>query len=188
MRYLTIDAPSQARLTEKMSRFLAFAHPVASRDEAKALIDRYRNDYHDARHVCWARVLGPRRDDALSTDDGEPSGTAGRPILGQINSLGLTDTLVVVVRYFGGIKLGTPGLIAAYREAARLALAEAAVVELEEMATITLQFGYTEANDVMQLVKALGARVESQEWDNTCRLQLRLPVDQAPRFGRWTIA
>ena len=122
MDYLTLAEPSEAKYTEKMSKFLAFAHPVESTEEAKAVIAGYARKYHDARHVCWAYMLDARRLDYQSNDNGEPSGTAGKPILGQINSFGLTDVVIVVVRYFGGIKLGTSGLIAAYREAAREAI------------------------------------------------------------------
>ncbi len=186
MKFVTIAAPSQAKVTEKMSRFLAFAHPAASPDEARALVARYRNEYHDARHVCWAYVTGADRATFLSSDDGEPSGTAGRPILGQINSAGLTDIVVVVVRYFGGIKLGTSGLIAAYREAARQAIADAPRVEREELTDITIRFGYLEMNDVMTLVKSLpDVTVLTQTFDNTCTLSLRLPLPLLPRFQKW---
>ncbi len=114
--YLTIQGPAEGKITEKMSRFLAFAWPVADAAEAREVAARYQKEYHDARHVCWAYVTGADRAEQYSNDNGEPSGTAGKPILGQINSLNLTNVVVVVVRYFGGIKLGTPGLIAAYRE------------------------------------------------------------------------
>ena len=117
--YLTIAGLSTAVYREKMSRFMAFAMPVSSVDEAKEAIALYANEYHDARHVCWAYMVGADRTTYLSSDNGEPSGTAGKPILGQINSFSLTNILIIVVRYFGGIKLGTSGLIAAYREAAR---------------------------------------------------------------------
>ena len=105
--YHTIAEPSEAIFTEQRSKFLAFAHPVASPEEAKSIVKHYSDKYHDARHVCWAYMIGADRDRFLSSDNGEPSGTAGKPILGQINSFGLTDITVVVVRYFGGIKLGT---------------------------------------------------------------------------------
>ncbi len=164
-----------------MSRFLAFAIPVTSPEEAREVIARYTNEYHDARHVCWAYMIGADRLTYLSTDNGEPSGTAGKPILGQINSLGLTDVLVIVVRYFGGIKLGTSGLIAAYREAARLALEEAGVREGREMTSMSLTFPYLAMNDVMRLVKSYGTSepvsITAQEFDNTCRLSLSLPLD-----------
>lgn len=114
--FLTIAAPSEGYLREKMSRFLAFAVPVTTAAEAKEVVAAYQKQYHDARHVCWAYMVGADRKTFLSSDNGEPSGTAGKPILGQINSFGLTDIVIAVVRYFGGIKLGTSGLIAAYRE------------------------------------------------------------------------
>ncbi len=125
-----------------MSRFLSFALPVSSADAAKAEIKEYQNRYHDARHVCWAYMIGPDRKEWQLNDNGEPSGTAGKPILGQINSMELTDVLVVVVRYFGGIKLGTSGLISAYREAARLALEEAGRKECRQMRRLGLEFSY----------------------------------------------
>lgn len=164
-----------------MSRFLAFALPVSSPEEAREAIALYTNEYHDARHVCWAYMTGADRLTYLSSDNGEPSGTAGKPILGQINSLGLTNVVVIVVRYFGGIKLGTPGLIAAYREAARAALEDAGMVEGREMTRLSLTFPYMAMNPVMTLVKAYAASepvtVVEQEFDNTCRLTLSLPLD-----------
>lgn len=180
-RFLTIPRLGEAVYREKMSRFLAFALPVTSVDEAKDTIALYANEYHDARHVCWAYMVGADRKTFLSSDNGEPSGTAGKPILGQINSLGLTDVVVIVVRYFGGIKLGTSGLIVAYREAARAALEAAGTVEGREMSQLSLSFPYLAMNEVMRIVKAYGAddavRITSQEFDNTCRLSLSLPLD-----------
>ena len=140
-RFVTIDHPGESTVREKMSRFLAFALPASSADEAKSIIAAYANRYHDARHVCWAYMIGADRAEYLSSDNGEPSGTAGKPILGQINSLGLTNVVVIVVRYFGGIKLGTSGLIVAYRQAAREALEDAGSKEGCEMSDITLTFG-----------------------------------------------
>lgn len=131
--YYTIKETGESKYVEKMSRFLSFAIPVQSAEEAKVEVKRFQNKYHDARHVCWAYMIGRDRDEWQLNDNGEPSGTAGKPILGQINSKGVTNVLVVVVRYFGGIKLGTPGLIAAYREAARLALEEAGIKEMCKM-------------------------------------------------------
>lgn len=170
-----------------MSRFLAFALPATSIDEAKECIALYANKYHDARHVCWAHMIGADRLTYLSSDNGEPSGTAGKPILGQINSLGLTNVVVIVVRYFGGIKLGTSGLIVAYREAARLALEDAGTVEGREMTTMSVIFPYLAMNDVMKLVKGAPASdavsIVSQEFDNTCRLTLSLPLDILPSMA-----
>lgn len=177
--YLTIAAPSEAVFREKMSKFMAFAMPVSSEEEARSAIDGVRNRYHDARHVCWAYMLGADRSRSMLNDNGEPSGTAGKPILGQINSFGLTNVAVAVVRYFGGIKLGTSGLIAAYREATRLALEVAEVVERAEEVTLTISFGYLVMNDVMKLVKGLKLRVLDQQFDNTCRMVMAVRRDEA---------
>lgn len=167
-----------------MSRFLAFALPVSSVDEARECIALYANEYHDARHVCWAYMVGADRLTYLSSDNGEPSGTAGKPILGQINSLGLTNVVVIVVRYFGGIKLGTSGLITAYREAARLALDDAGTVEGREMTQMSVTFPYLAMNDVMKIIKSTSAtdavKITGQEFDNTCTLSLSLPLDIVP--------
>ncbi len=177
--YLTIEAPSTAVFREKMSRFISFATPVTTVDEAKAVIADTANRYHDARHVCWAYMIGADRKTFLSSDNGEPSGTAGKPILGQINSAGLTDIVICVVRYFGGIKLGTSGLIAAYREAARLAIAEATVIEAHEMESATITFPYLAMNDVMRLLKASPtAKIADQQFDNTCRLTFTTTADE----------
>lgn len=177
--YKTITAPSEAIFKEKMSKFLAFAHPVTTAAEAKAVVAVYQKKYFDARHVCWAYMVGADRTDFLSSDNGEPSGTAGKPILGQINSFGITDTVIVVVRYFGGIKLGTSGLIAAYREAARMALSEATIEERHVMKTISFSFPYFAMNDVMKLTKMPGIKIVSQEFDNTCRMSVAIRLDDS---------
>ncbi len=186
-KFFTIGREGEGVYREKMSRFLAFALPATSIDEAKECIALYANKYHDARHVCWAYMIGADRLTYLSSDNGEPSGTAGKPILGQINSLGLTNVVVIVVRYFGGIKLGTSGLIVAYREAARLALEDAGTVEGREMTTMSVTFPYLAMNDVMKLVKGAPASdavsIVSQEFDNTCRLTLSLPLDILPSMA-----
>lgn len=175
--YLTLARPSEAIFREKMSKFLAFAHPASTVEEAKAVIAQYQKKYFDARHVCWAYMLGFERTDFQSNDNGEPSGTAGKPILGQINSFGLTDTVIVVVRYFGGIKLGTSGLIAAYREAARLSLEEAEIVERKVMKQIKFTFPYLSMNDVMRLVKQSDLEILSQQFDNACAMTLAVRAD-----------
>lgn len=175
--YLTLARPSEAIFREKMSKFLAFAHPASTVEEAKAVIAQYQKKYFDARHVCWAYMLGFERTDFQSNDNGEPSGTAGKPILGQINSFGLTDTVIVVVRYFGGIKLGTSGLIAAYRETARLALEEAEIVERKVMKQISFTFPYLSMNDVMRLVKQSNLEILSQQFDNACAMTLAVRAD-----------
>ena len=177
--YKTITAPSEAIFKEKMSKFLAFAHPVTTAAEAKAVVAVYQKKYFDARHVCWAYMVGADRTDFLSSDNGEPSGTAGKPILGQINSFGITDTVIVVVRYFGGINLGTSVLIAAYREAARMALSEATIEERHVMKTISFSFPYLAMNDVMKLTKMPGIKIVSQEFDNTCRMSVAIRLDDS---------
>lgn len=177
--YLTIENESTAVFREKMSRFISFATPVTSVEQAKEVISSTTNRYHDARHVCWAYMIGADRKTFLSSDNGEPSGTAGKPILGQINSSGLTDIVICVVRYFGGIKLGTSGLIAAYREAARLAIEEATIIEAHEMEQATIVFPYLTMNDVMKLLKASpSARITDQQFDNTCRLTFITTADE----------
>ncbi|MBQ0120192.1 MAG: YigZ family protein [Bacteroidales bacterium] len=178
--FKTVKGLSQAKYTEKMSRFLAFVEPVQSADEAKAVVKRYANDYHDARHVCWAYMIGTERNEYLSSDNGEPSGTAGKPILGQINSFGLTNVVIVVVRYFGGIKLGTSGLIVAYREAARLAIEAAEILECHEQAQVSFTFPYLSMNDVMKLVKGGDVVMIDQQFDNTCSMTLQCDADKMP--------
>ncbi len=177
--YFTIERSGEGQLREKMSRFIAFARKVATSEEAKAIVKEYQNEYHDSRHVCWAYMIGPDRKEWQLNDNGEPSGTAGKPILGQINSLELTDVLVVVVRYFGGIKLGTPGLIAAYREAARLALEDAGKKEMHQMKTVGVTFPYVAADGVMKVVKNNEIEVLDRTFDNTCGMTLRFREDHS---------
>lgn len=175
--YTTISGPAQAVFTEKRSKFLAFAFPVTTVAEARAHIDTLAREYYDARHVCWAYMLGYKRENFRANDNGEPSGTAGRPILGQINSRGFTDVLVVVVRYFGGIKLGTPGLIAAYREASRLALEQATPEERHVTERITFTYPYMVINDVMKLSRTDGVKVLAHVMDNACTMTLEVNLD-----------
>lgn len=180
--FYTISAPSESVTREKMSRFLAFAFPVSTVDEARERVAAIANKFHDARHVCWAYMLGSARDVSASNDNGEPSGTAGKPILGQINSLGLTDVVVIVVRYFGGIKLGTSGLIAAYREAARSCLEAAEIVEKHDMVTLDFTFPYMSMNSVMKIVKSPGVMVLSQDFDNSCSMAVEFRADEETRI------
>lgn len=177
--YYTIEREGEAQFREKMSRFISFARKVTDADEARAIVKEYQDEYHDSRHVCWAYMIGPERKEWQLNDNGEPSGTAGKPILGQINSKELTNVLVVVVRYFGGIKLGTPGLIAAYREAARLALEEAGRKEMHQMETITVTFPYMAADGVMRIVKGNEIEVINRTFDNTCSMTLQFRNDHA---------
>ena len=152
--YFTLEHEGQSKVTEKMSRFLGFAVTVTDPEEAKAVIRDYRNRYHDARHLCWAYTIGEERELWQLNDNGEPSGTAGKPILGQINSLDLTNVLVMVVRYFGGIKLGTSGLTVAYRTAAREALEDGGKVLHQRKEELAFTFPYVAMNDVMKIVKS----------------------------------
>ncbi|MCM1005057.1 MAG: YigZ family protein [Prevotella sp.] len=177
--FYTISSPSQGQIREKMSRFLAFAHPVKTVEEAKQVIKDYQNEYHDARHVCWAYTIGADRAVWQLNDNGEPSGTAGKPILGQINSLNLTDIVIVVVRYFGGIKLGTPGLIAAYRAAAKEAIENAEIIECHDMESLTFHFPYLAMNDVMRMLKRSQVVIDNQKFDNSCEISLSIRKDMA---------
>lgn len=181
--FRTVAHTGEGILREKMSKFIATATHVRSADEAKAIISDTVNRYHDARHVCWAYMIGADRNEFLSSDNGEPSGTAGKPILGQINSAGLTDILVTVVRYFGGIKLGTSGLIAAYREAARLAIEDAGSVTDHVRSTITVTFPYLSMNDVMRVIKNPDITVVAQEFDNSCSLTFTVRSDMAAEIS-----
>lgn len=177
--YYTIKGAGESQYKEKMSRFLSFAIPVKTADEAKAEVKRYQNKYHDARHVCWAYMLGPQRLEWQLNDNGEPSGTAGKPILGQINSRELTDVLVIVVRYFGGIKLGTSGLISAYREAASLALEDAGIQEMRQMVQVKVTFPYMVQDPVMRISKQEGVATLDRKFDNVCTLVLEFPMDMS---------
>lgn len=178
--YLTIQDKSEGIYTEKRSKFLAFAHPVETIDEIKDLLTDYKKKYYDARHVCYAYMLGPERADFRANDDGEPSSTAGKPILGQINSRELTNILVMVIRYFGGVKLGTSGLIVAYREAAAEALSAATVIEKTIEETVTFTFPYMMMNSVMRVVKELNPRIVEQKYDETCIITLAIKRSMAP--------
>lgn len=175
--FFTLRKPAEGIYKEKMSKFLSFAHPVTTVEEAKAVIAKYQKEYFDARHVCWAYMIGAERKTFMSNDNGEPSGTAGRPILGQINSFGLTNIVICVVRYFGGIKLGTSGLIVAYKEAAREAIEAGEIIECHEMAEVTFTFPYLAMNDVMKLVKNFDAQIVSQIFDNSCSMTLSTRLD-----------
>ncbi|HIX26969.1 MAG TPA: YigZ family protein [Candidatus Barnesiella excrementigallinarum] len=172
--YLTISRTSEGIYKEKMSKFLAFAIPVVSVEEVKTQLEKYQKEYYDARHVCWAYMLGHERTNFRSNDNGEPSGTAGKPILGQINSAGLTDILIIVVRYFGGIKLGTSGLIVAYREAAAEAIAANEIVERQVEDEVRFGFEYPLMNEVMRIVKEENPTIISQLFDMDCEMTLRI--------------
>ncbi|MCH5216210.1 MAG: YigZ family protein [Muribaculaceae bacterium] len=180
--FLTIAEPAEGLYKEKMSKFISFAIPVRSADEAKDYVKAFQKKYFDARHVCWAYMIGAARTDFMSNDNGEPSGTAGRPILGQINSAGLTNVIIIVVRYFGGIKLGTSGLITAYKEAAADAIANANVIECHEQTEISFTFPYIAMNDVMRLVKSSDITIVRQSFDNSCSMTLLIRTDFASQL------
>ena len=180
--YRTIKAASEGAYSEKRSKFLAFAMPVRSVEEVKQIVAEYQKKYYDARHVCYAYMLGAERKEFRANDNGEPSGTAGKPILGQINSNELTDILIVVVRYFGGVKLGTSGLIVAYRLAASEAIAAAEIVEKTVDEEVTFHFEYPFMNDVMRIVKEEEPQIVVQDFDNDCTMTLRIRKDSMPRL------
>ncbi len=170
--YKTLAAPAEGLYKEKGSKFLAFAYPVRTLDEVKAHLEQLRKDYFDARHHCYAYILGPRKDAFRANDDGEPSGTGGRPIHGQLLSADLTDTLVVVVRYFGGILLGASGLANAYKTAARDAIDHATIIEKTIDMRYRLQFEYVTMNDVMRILKDFDLKPENQQFDMDCTLEV----------------
>lgn len=168
--------------TDKRSKFLAFAHHVTTVEEIKEILSRYRKKYYDARHCCYAYMLGPKQEEFRMNDDGEPSSTAGKPIFGQIQSHNLTDILIVVVRYYGGVNLGTSRLIVAYRTAAADAIAHADTETRIEEETLTYTFNYTMINDVMRLVKEMDVRIVSQEFNNTCSITMAIRKSQTDQL------
>ncbi len=178
--YKTITSTSQAEFVEQRSRFLSFALPVHDEEEIKRIVKDYQRKYYDARHVCYAWMLGASRTHFRANDNGEPSGTAGKPILGQINSFGLTDILIVVVRYFGGVKLGTSGLIVAYREAAKEALDNAQIETRTVDEEVSFRFEYPFMNSVMRIVKETGAKIKDSSYDTDCVMTLSLRASQMP--------
>jgi len=180
--YRTISGTSEGYYTEKRSKFLAFAHHVETVEEIKDILAEYRKKYYDARHVCYAYMMGAERTDFRANDDGEPSSTAGKPILGQINSNLLTNILIVVVRYYGGVNLGTSGLIVAYREAAADAIAHATIETRQVEEIVRHTFSYPQMNDVMRIVKNMNPRIISQTYDNTCEIVLSIRKSEAEQL------
>ena len=180
--YKTIRAVSEGYYSEKRSRFISYAIPVRTLEEVKEAVAKYRKEYYDARHVCWAYMLGHERLNFRANDDGEPSSTAGKPILGQINSNELTDILIVVIRYFGGIELGPSGLIVAYRTAAAEAIAAAEIEERTVDETFTIQFEYPYLNSVMRIVKEDGPTILAQQFEMDCEMTLRIRQGEAERL------
>ncbi|MBQ5935635.1 MAG: YigZ family protein [Bacteroidales bacterium] len=182
--YRSIAAPAKGIYKELGSKFLAFAHPVETEDQAKEILAAVRKEYFDARHHCFAWRLGLTGEPYRLSDDGEPSSTAGRPIHGQLLSQELSDILVVVVRYFGGVKLGVPGLIRAYRTATQDALANAQIVEKVAGEHFTLKFGYLQMNDVMKVLKDMGITPLRQSFDLDCSLEVRVRLSQIEDFRK----
>ena len=180
--YRTIDVQGEGIYSEKRSKFLAFAIPVLTVEDVKREVEAYQKKYYDARHVCYAYRLGERRELFRANDNGEPSGTAGKPILGQIDSRELTNVLVIVVRYFGGIKLGTSGLIVAYKAAAAEALDATEHVEKTINEEITLKFSYPLLNDVLRIVKEENPSIVEQVFDNECVVRLSIRLSRMPRL------
>lgn len=177
--YLTLAEPAEALYKEKGSKFLAYAYPVSSEEQIRECLEALRKRYYDATHHCYAWRLGADGQNYRVNDDGEPSSTAGRPILGQLLSYGVTDVLVVVVRYFGGTKLGVSGLIAAYKESAAAVLSEAQIVERTVDVRFEVEFGYLVMNDVMRVVKEMRPEVLEQRFDNLCTMRLSIRAGRA---------
>ena len=182
--YLSIAAPSEGLFKDRGSRFIASAWPVETEAEVKAIVDAQKKQYHDARHHCYAYRLGLQGERFRANDDGEPSSSAGRPILGQIDAAGLSDVLIVVVRYFGGIKLGVPGLIRAYRTASADALAAAQVTQKIAGENWRVDFDYLAMNDVMKLVKDLSLPQRAQDFGQACSLEVRVRLSAEADFLR----
>ena len=179
--YLTISSVSEALYKDKGSKFYAFAYPVQTLEQIKEILAEKRKEYYDARHVCYAYMLGYERNQFRANDDGEPSGTAGRPILGQINSSNLTDILIIVVRYFGGTLLGTSGLIQAYKTSAAEAIAAATIEERIVEKTFVSKFGYQDLNAVMRIMKDFDLAIVNQIQEMDCTLYFRIRLGDIDR-------
>jgi uncharacterized YigZ family protein len=178
--YRTItDKIGEGYFSEKRSKFLAFAHHVTSEQMVKDIIAEYRKKYFDARHCCYAYTLGPEREHYRQNDDGEPSSTAGKPIMGQILSNDLTDILIVVVRYYGGVNLGTSGLIEAYRTAAAEAIKDSEIALRQVEETVKFDFTYPMMNGVMRIVKEMNPRIVSRDFNTTCSITLAIRKSKA---------
>ncbi|MBO8478715.1 MAG: YigZ family protein [Bacteroidetes bacterium] len=180
--YRSIASASEGLFKDNGSRFIALAYPVETESDVKEIVASLKKQYHDARHHCYAYRLGYRGDVFRANDDGEPSSSAGRPILGQIDANGLSDILIVVVRYFGGIKLGIPGLIRAYRTSAADAIANSRIIEKVAGRRFRLSFGYLNMNDVMKMTKELGLVPEAQDFGMTCSMEVRVRLSLAEKF------
>ncbi len=180
--YLTIAEPAEAIYKERSSKFLTYAYPVENEEEIKELLDALRKQYYDATHHCYAYRLGPQGEAYRANDDGEPSGTAGKPILGQLLSANLTNCLVVVVRYFGGTKLGVSGLIQAYKESTADVIAVSKIIEKTVDSIIKINFDYISMNGVMRVIKEMSPRIDEQIFDNLCSMTLRIRESEAEQL------
>ncbi len=180
--YKSIAGPSEGLFKDNGSRFISFAYPVETEDEVKSIVGSLKKEYHDARHHCYAYRIGYKGDLFRANDDGEPSSSAGRPILGQIDSNGLSDILIVVVRYFGGIKLGIPGLIRAYKTSSADAIASNSIITKIATKRYLLRFGYDSMNSVMKLVKDMSLEQSNQNFGLECELTVRVRLSQVPDF------
>ena len=178
--YLTLAAPVQTAMRERSSKFLTYAYPVTDEEQIRTHLEALRKEFYDATHHCYAYRLGPQGEIFRANDDGEPSGTAGKPILGQLLSQEVTDCLVVVIRYFGGTKLGVSGLIQAYREATQEVLEAAEIVERTVDSIIQVDFSYMAMNGVMRIIKEMNPRIDEQTFDNLCTMRLRIRKSEAP--------
>ena len=181
-KYKSIGTPTEGIYKESGNRFLAFAYPVETEEEAKALLQEKRKEYYDARHHCLAFRIGHKGDLWRASDDGEPSGSAGKPILGQIDSAGLSDIAVIVVRYFGGVKLGIPGLVRAYKTATADALSKADIVTKTAAKLFEVEFDYLQMNAVMKVIKGLDISPAKQEFADNCSLTVRVRLSQEDIF------
>lgn len=177
--YKTIQQKAEGLYKEKGSKFIAYAYPVTMEEEAKEIVQGLKKEYYDARHHCYAYRVGPKGEAFRMNDDGEPSSTAGRPIYGQLLSFDVTNLLVVVIRYFGGTKLGVSGLINAYQSATKDALENAEIVEKTVDACYEVKFGYHMLNDVMKVIKDEQPNIERQEFDNSCTIRLSIRQSRA---------
>lgn len=180
--YKTIATAVECASRERSSKFLSYIYPVQTEEQIREALEALRKRYFDATHHCYAWRLGPHGEAFRANDDGEPSGTAGKPILGQLLSHELTDCLIVVVRYFGGTKLGVPGLIAAYKDSARQVIEEAEIIEKTVDRLFTIHFPYLAMNDVMRIIKEEQPRIRGQEFDNLCTMHLTIRESCAERL------
>ena len=182
--YKTINKIAEGYITERKSKFISYVFPIETEEEVKNILDEYKKKYYNARHICWAYMLGAQREDFRANDDGEPSGTAGRPILGQINSCGLTNVLILVGRYFGGTLLGTGGLIKAYKEAASEAIENADIIEKTVDNTYLLQFDYSLLNEVMRVLNQFEESKWEQNFTETCQMTITIRQSKSQQMAQ----